>query len=145
MPAENEGYRQHGDAGARAEEQIGRRCGGGAGGEDFRASDPLRRRGDRNLQPGHHAGVKRPQYADRGVAQGELHLPQRQQHIERVGKAVMQRMGTTGDPKYARLVASRLDCVESAVIVMTRCHRRGIRVVTSLIWQYDGLMTNDLF
>ena len=96
--AKHKCYRQHGDAGARAEEEIGRRCGSGAGGKNCCAVNPLRRPGDRNLQACHHAGVKCTQNADRGVAQPELSLPQRQQHIERIGKAVVQRVGAAGHP-----------------------------------------------
>ena len=105
--AQNKRYREHGDARARAEEEIGRCCRSGAGRKNSDAANPLRRPGDRNLQPGHHAGIKCAQKADRGIAQRELSLPQRQKHIERIGKAVMQRVGAAGHPEYARSVCEQ--------------------------------------
>ena len=65
---------------------------------------------DRDLEPGHDGGVKRAQHADRRVAQGELHLPQRQQHIERIGKAVVQRVGAASDPENACFALSGFGC-----------------------------------
>ena len=84
--------------------------------------DPLRELGGRNLQTRHYAGVKRAQHADRGIAQGKLRLPQRQQHIERVGKTIMQRVSAAGDPEHARSASRQAPvAVERAVIVMMRC------------------------
>ena len=144
--AQNKRYREHGDARARAEEEIGRCCRSGAGRKNSDAANPLRRPGDRNLQPRHHAGIKCAQKADRGVAQRELSLPQRQKHIERIGKAVMQRVGAAGHPKYARSVSSRLGCRrERSDRHNSMPSPRRARSRQTPIWQYDGLMTNDLF
>ncbi len=56
-PAEDKRGREHGDTGARPEEQIGN--GGDCGPEREQSRSPysLRKPGGRNLQPGHHAGV----------------------------------------------------------------------------------------
>ena len=96
--SEDKCCRQHGDVGACAEQQIGRPRGSGADRKDFCSTDPMGHAGDRDLQPRHHGGIKRAKYADCRVAQGELRLPQWQQHIERIGKAIMQRVGAAGDP-----------------------------------------------
>ena len=69
----------------------------GAGGQQRRAADPLGEQAGGHLKPGHRPGIERAQDADLGIAEAELRLPQRQQHIEQVGKAVMQRMGAAGD------------------------------------------------
>ena len=115
--AENECDRQHSDARACSEKQISSRGHGGAGREHPRSADPLRQLGCRDLETRHHAGIERAQYADCGVAQRELRLPHRQQQIERIGQAVMQRMGAAGDPEHA--------CSVSGSGCRGRCGREG--------------------
>jgi hypothetical protein len=92
--------------------------------------------GCRDLQTRHRAGIKRAQDADRGVGQRKLRLQDREQQIERVGQAIMQRVGAASDPERAPSAANssvlRPVAVEKAVVVMTGFSH------------HDDFMTNDL-
>ena len=86
------------------------RARGSAGRERPSFADPMRRGSDRDLETRHDAGIERAQYANRRIAQREFGLPNRQQDVERVGKAVMHRVGAARDPEGACLVSTRLRC-----------------------------------
>ena len=108
--SKNQCYCQRSDTVAHSEEQISNGRRGCAGCENPCSGDPPRHGSDRDLETRHHAGVERAQYADCRVAQNELCLPYRQQHVERIGEAIMQRVGAAGDPEGACFVSGRVRC-----------------------------------
>ena len=60
-----------------------------------------RRAGRQGLQRRHGAGEKPAQQRERAVAKAEFGLPDRQQHVDQVGVAVVQRMRGAGDRERA--------------------------------------------
>ena len=54
-----------------------------------RPAQPFGDQTRRHLKPGHRPGIERAQDADLGIAQAKFRLPQRQQHIEEIGKPVV--------------------------------------------------------
>ena len=101
--AEHQGNDQHRKPGAGPGDEIADAGQRGAKAEQQRAADALGERARRHLEPGHRAGEQRAQQPDLGIAEAELGLPQRQQHIEEVGIAVMQHMRAAGDRHCAPL------------------------------------------
>jgi hypothetical protein len=53
------------------------------------------------LEACHHAGIAAAQQSHHGVADGELRLPDRQQHIDQVGQAIVDGMRAAGGPQGA--------------------------------------------
>jgi hypothetical protein len=85
-----------------------------------------------------------------------LRLPQREQQIERVGQAVMQRVGAAGDPKHPSSAGIGMICTAACGRKSGNCHdamlsRRElfgapeIRPQQMHLSVCDALMTNDLF
>jgi hypothetical protein len=68
-----------------------------------RSGEPARR----NLQARHGADIEPAQQTERRIAERELDLPNRQDDVERVGEAVMQRMRAARDAKRAPLSCPR--------------------------------------
>ncbi len=54
----------------------------------------------RQLQGRHGAGIDAAQDRQRAVVEAKIRLPDRQQGVDHVGVAVVQRMRRTGEPKY---------------------------------------------
>jgi hypothetical protein len=75
----------------------------GARGKRDLAAEPLGDEAGRQLQPRHRADIERAQQADLGVAEPELRLPDRQQHIEQVGVAIVQRVHARRSDQRAAL------------------------------------------
>jgi hypothetical protein len=85
-----------------------------------------------------------------------LRLPQREQQIERIGQAVMQRVGAAGDPKHPRSTGSGMVSTAGCGRKSGNCHNampcrrellraRVIRSQQMHLSVCDALMTNDLF
>ena len=55
-------------------------------------AEPAGERGGRHLQPGQRADVERAQQRQGDVAEAELRLPDREEHVDQVGVAVVERM-----------------------------------------------------
>ena len=94
--ADDEGGGQHRKTGAGAGEEIADAGERGTGRQQRRAADTLGELTSGDLKPGHRPGIEGAQNADLGIAKAKLRLPQRQQHIEQIGKAVVQRVGAAG-------------------------------------------------
>ena len=58
---------------------------------------PISERPGRQLESRHRAGIEGAQHPHFGIAEAKLCLPQWQEHVEQVGKPVMQRMRPTRD------------------------------------------------
>jgi hypothetical protein len=75
-----------------------------------RTSGPLPALGNQSggyLKSRYRADVEGPQQSDLGIAEAELGLPQRRQHIEQIGEAVMQQVGAGTHRHGARLRRSK--------------------------------------
>jgi hypothetical protein len=74
--------------------------------EHRRGAEPFRQQRRRNLERGHGAGIDAAQHPDLGIAEAEFALPDRQQHEDDVGEAVVQRVRPAGDAGRAPLNAA---------------------------------------
>ena len=154
---ENQRDDQYGEGRACTKTQIGGSGDRRAGREHPRPADQLRQLGCRDLQTRHRACIKRAQRAYSGVAQRKLRLQDREQQIERVGQAVMQRVGAAGDPEHAHSVGIGTICTAGRRREFANCHdampsRRELLRAPEILPRWmdefepcDALMTNDLF
>ena len=69
------------------------------------APKPLGQQPGGNLEARHGAGEEAAQQAELRIAEPELRLPDRQQHVDEIGVAVVQRVRAAGDAGGAALVA----------------------------------------
>jgi hypothetical protein len=107
--AEDQRHGEHREPNARSGEEIadpGKRC---PQTEDERSAEALGESPGRHLEAGHRADIERTQQPDFGIAEAELGLPQRQQHVEQVGKAVMQHMGPRSSCRLTLASAARVE------------------------------------
>ncbi len=132
-PADDERAHQHRKAGAGSRDQKADARQRGAEAEHQRAAETLGDGARRYLKPGHRADIERPQQPDLGIAEPELGLPQRQQHVQQVGVAVMQHMRAAGDRHRAPL--RRGDLAQGG------CDQRHRR---RLFLFYDGNVQNRM-
>ena len=102
--ADEQGQHQQRKPAAGAGEAIADTGERGAERQHRRGAEPLRQQRRRNLERGHGAGIDAAQHADLGIAEPEFPLPDRQQHEDDVGKAVVQGVCPAGDTNRAALV-----------------------------------------
>ena len=95
---------EHGIARARSGEAIAEPGERGATGKDRGSAKLPGQHACRNLKDGHRSGEQAAQQANRGIAQAEFDLPDRQHHINQIGIAVVQRMRARSDAEGAALV-----------------------------------------
>ncbi len=88
----------------KADRDIGAAGQRGADCQHQRAAPADRQPGRRHLQSRHGAGKQHSQDAQSREAQPELGLPNRQQYIDEIGEAVVQRVYSTGHGKSAPAV-----------------------------------------
>ncbi len=70
-----------------------------------RQTQPLREQRGWNLETGHGAGKAGAQQTERGIADAELSLPERQHNVDQIGVAVVQRMRAAGNADRTALVS----------------------------------------
>ncbi len=105
--ADHQRGEQHPEPDAGAGDEIADPGQRGAEAEDQRPTKALGDRPGRDLEPGHRPDIERAQQTNRGVVEAELRLPQRQQHVEQIGIAVVQDMGAAGDAPSCAAPARR--------------------------------------
>ncbi len=110
--ADHERRHQPGKA-AQSRQTIAKAGQGGAAREHGGCAPALGQKAGGNLQSRHGAGEHAAQQADRGIAEAELGLPDRQHDVDQIGIAVVQRVRAGGDRQSAAFVAlgvGRLRC-----------------------------------
>ena len=104
-PADEQRGHQHGEAGAGAGQAIAEAGERGAEREHRGGAQPFGHQACRNLEARHGAGEQAAQQPELGIAEPELPLPDRQQDVDEIGVAVVQRVRPAGDGGGAPLVA----------------------------------------
>ena len=99
---------QRGDAGAQAGEAIADAGERGAERQHDRRAVPLGQKARGNLKAGERAGEHRLHQPERGKAEAEFVLPDRQHHVDQVGVAVVQRVRAAGDAERAPFLGLRV-------------------------------------
>src|SRR6266436_5845327 len=99
---------QQDKAGADAGDAIAKTSKRSAGRQYDRRAKPLGEKTAGNLQTCHRADEYAAQHAEFGKTQSKLGLPQRQQHIDEIRIAIMQRMRTARNHDSVPLVAKHL-------------------------------------
>lgn len=92
--ADHQRYGQHCKPGAGAGREIADAGKRRAERQQRRPAQPFGEEARRHLKARHRPGIERAQDADLRIAEAKFRLPQREQHIEEIGKTVMQRMRT---------------------------------------------------
>src|SRR5450756_2182660 len=101
QPGHEQRGHQRGDAAAEAGEAIAEAGERGAEREHDRRAEPLGQQARGNLKASERAGEYRLHQPERGKAEAEFVLPDRQQDVDQVGIAVVQRMRAAGHAERA--------------------------------------------
>ena len=104
-PADEQRGHQRDDAAAEAGKTIANTGERGAEREHDRRTEALGQEARGNLKARQRAGEHRLHQPERGKAEAEFVLPDRQHDVDQVGIAVVQRMRAAGDAERAPLVA----------------------------------------
>src|SRR5262245_49863833 len=103
-PTDEQGSYQKCDTVAEAGQDITQSGKHGAEGEDRRRTETCGQKARRDLKAGQRARKHGLHESERGEAEPEFTLPDRQQNVDEVGISVMQRMRAAGDAQRAPLL-----------------------------------------
>ena len=96
--------RKQADAAAETGEAIADAGKRGAEREHQRRTEAFGQKAGGNLKTGHRAGEHGLHQPERGKAEAEFLLPDRQHHVDQIGITVVQRVGAAGDAERAPLL-----------------------------------------
>ena len=129
--ADDQCHHQHGEAGTGAGQQIADAGERGAERQDGRRAEPLGQQRGRDLEARHGAGKQAAQQAELRIAESELGLPDRQQHINEIGVAVVQCVRAAGDCRSTPLVT--LGRGWPGDFSLRNCHREFLSCVLACV------------
>ena len=106
-PGAEERHHEDTQAGAGAGEAIAYAAERGSKRKEKSSAGSLGQQPRRNLETGHGAGEQPAQEPELGIAEPELLLPDRQQDVDQIGIAVVQRVRAARHARNAALIAPR--------------------------------------
>ena len=121
--ANKQGRDENRDAGAETGKHVAEPCERSTERQDRRGTETFGHKARRNLEASQRSGKNRSHQPERGKAETELALPDRQHDVNEIGVPIMQGVRAAGNAESAPLGGFRRDRIGHRRVVGRRAHR----------------------